>query len=859
MIWVTRQGAGLGPSTGRGPISQAPRSAILLAALAVAASGDVSGGAASATLDAMTVSGTGQVDDGNTGTAGITLGTLTAAASGYNDGASAAITFGAVTSTAVGDISGGAASVTFSALTASGSGTVGSADTWGNQELLAANLGPTIEYTTRMWVNLNTMGRACWCPTTDNSGFGYSNVTLKSNGYPDTGTTSVRVFMAEVVDYDAGDYLFECTGDLTSGGASISILGTGTWFVSPSYNGGTGKTTATLRVPTGQDGTATISLRFNSAPSNFAAVKLNAPGYALNTTQKIRSDYIAHMAPFKCLRFMDQLNTNGPDAAFSGGGNQDVNWTGSYAASEGHGLYHQNSLAASFEIATECDAKVVWTNIPAKASDAYITSYVQDGIARMPAGSQWWIEFGNELWNGNLGESTAYADIRTAAFAASGTRAGADFTSISRTSNVVTAVFDTAHGLTTGNSIYVRHKTGAFTEGTETVTVTNSTTLTWADNGADGSISHADDDTFVFLNPTHTLCAPLANYYEPEHPTANYVRIRYMLTRAREIYDAIVAESATADVKVMLGVWMASTFNYVPAVAWAVEEYGDVDWLWAMPPALYMEPATPNSITSTTQVFTQLDTNASDVTLPNAVRWNNLMCTWGLKALGYEFGPHTHTADADSDDYILLAHSDDRMRQRLKSWSQSWRNRGGEHLCFFHAGVGAAPTTPNSTWPVTYGDFSDDATSPKYAAFTELETESSLATEEAGVNHGTIRYIDVMPESGAFLSQVSNWLAIRPEKSVPDISIFVAANTAGSYTLAIDAARHTDAAVAYTASVNGTQVSSGNLPSVNVFTTAPTEAFSTTVSLNQGINVVTFHVPNASRADWVGLYRVRLT
>lgn len=730
-------------------------------------------------------------------------------------------------------------------------------DTWGSLELLSANTGPTLEYTTRMWVNLLNMGRACWCPTSDSSGFGYSSVSLKANGYPASGTTSTRVFMANVTDWDAGNYLFECVGDLSGGG--LQNVGVGSFTSGPTYNSGTSKTTATLNVPTGQDGTGTIALRFNNVPSNFGAVIFNAPGYALNTTQKIRTEFVTHMAPFKCMRFMDQLNTNGPDAAFAGGGNQDTNWTGSYAASAGHPLYHQNSLAASFEISEACGASIVWTNIPAKATDAYISSYVADGAARREVGTLWLIEFGNELWNGSLGESTAYADIRTAAFTAASVRAGADLTSITRTSNVITAVFDAAHGLTTGASIYVRHKTGAFTEGNEVVTVTDSTTLTWADNGSDGSITHADDDTFIFLNPTHTLCAPMESYYEPENPTANYVRIRYMLQRAKAIYDAIDAANETANIKVMLGVWMASTFNYVPAIAWAVEEYGDVDWLYAMPPAMYMEPATPNSITSTTQVFTQLDANATDVTLPNATRWNNLMCTWGMKALGYEFGPHTHTADADSDDYILAAHSDDRMRQRLKSWSQSWLNRGGEYLCFFHAGVAEAPTTPNATWPITYGDYTDDATSVKYAAFSELEGEAAVAAAEAGINSGTIRYIDVMPESGAFLGQVSNWLVIRPEKSVPDISIFVAANAPGTYTLAIDAARHTDAAVAYTASVNGAQVSSGNLPSVNVFTTEPTQAFSTSVTLNQGINVVTFHVANASRADWVGLYRVRVT
>lgn len=732
-------------------------------------------------------------------------------------------------------------------------------DTWGDLQLLGANVGPTIEYTTRMWVNLANMGRACWCPTTDSSGFGYTSVSLKANGYPASGTTSVRVFMAEVVDWDAGDYLFECTGDLTG---DIDALGAWTWQVALSYNAGTNKTTGTLRVPTGQDGTNTLSLRFNSVAADFADLKINAPGYALASTQKIRTEFIAHVSKFDTLRFMDQLNTNGQDGAFPGGGNQDENWTGSYAAAAGDGLQHQHSLAATFEIASECGTNIIWINTPAKATNAYFASYVADAAARRPASALVIAEVGNELWNNNLGESTAYQDIRTAAFTAAGVRAGADFTSISRTSNVVTAEFDTAHGLSTGATIYVRHKTGAFSEGSEVVTVTNATTLTWADSGSDGAISHTDDDTFVFLNPTHTLSRQLTNYHFPEYPTANYVRIRYMLQRARALYDAVVTAGETANIKVALSIWTASSFNYVPCIAWAVEEYGDMDWLYSMPTTMYFEPANPNAITSIADVFSQLDTNATDVIFPNMVRWNNLMHTWGMKCLGYEAGPHTHTADADSDDFVIAAHSDDGMRTRIKAWYQKWRNRGGEQCCFFHAGIAKAPTSPNSTWPITYGDYTDDATSVKNLAFEELLTESALAVAEAGVNSGTILYLDVLPNSTEFLAQAgggSGWFTMNPAKSVPDVTIGVAVDADGNYDLAIDAARHTDAAVAYEAFVDGVSVSSGNLPSVNVFTTAPTEAFTVEVALTAGYHLVTFHVPNASRADWVGLYRVRLT
>lgn len=741
---------------------------------------------------------------------------------------------------------------------------------YGATEMLGANTGPTIEYTTRMWTNFNDQGRACWCPSGDNSGFGYTSVSLKSDGYPATGTTSTRVFAAVVTNWDAGDYLFECEGNLAGGGASITIVGTGTWHVAPSFNAGTNKTTATLRVPTGQDGSATISLRFNVVPSDFGLVKLMAPGYALNTTQKVRTEFKTHVAPFALLRFMDQGNTNGQDAAFAGGGNQDVNWSGSYA--EGATvLKRPHSVAAAFEIGNECEAKFIWTNIPAKANNSYIDSYVADGAARRVGGSTWWIEFGNELWNGTLGESTAYNDIRTAAFTLASVRAGNDFASITRSGgNLVTAVFVEPHGQTIGTmSAYVKQEDDEFAAGTETITVVDADTVTWVDAGANGAIplGQSPDNTYIFFDPTHTLCRQLTDYHFPEYPTAGYVRIRYMLQRARRIWEAVDALDETANIKVMLGTWMASTFNYVPCLAWAAEEYGDLSWLFAMPPAVYMEPATPNNLTTVTAVFTQLDANAL-ITLGRALRWNNLMRTWGMQRIAYEWGPHTHDEGSGGTGgdqaarraNIVAAHSDDRMRERLKSWQHSWTNRGGQQMAFFHAGIAEQPTTPNATWPVTYGDYPDDATSAKYAAFTELFVESALSVEEAGVNNGVINYTDVLPNDTEFLGQGNgsgaSWFLIRDTDAVQDIKIGVSFATPGTKTVKINACTNGGGTVAYTAYLDGASISTGNLPAStgSVFSTPPQQAFSVTVNVAEaGDHELTFHVPNASRADWVGL------
>lgn len=731
--------------------------------------------------------------------------------------------------------------------------------TYGELKLLAANMGPNYDYYTRVWVNLNNSGRA-WCPSTNTAGYGYENVTLKSDGFPAAGTTSTRVFLADLQDEDADTYSFECSGNLATGAASISQAGGGT-LSARSYNGGTNKTTCTITITGASDNI--IALKFNNVPADFGAVKLHPSAYPLTSTVKFRSEALVHFANFDTLRFMDWLETNGSEGGWAEVGNQDTTWATSRAADYGSGWRHQHSLGACFDFFSEHGGQNIWTNIPAKAADSYFVSYVADGISRLVAGKKWLIEFGNELWNNALGESTAYQDIRTAAFTAANVRAGIDITSLSRSLGTTITAGVTAHGLITGATIYVRQKNNLFASGSKTITVVNANTISWLDSGTNGTISHADDDTFIFLNPTHTLCRPLVNYNQPENPTANYARIRYMLQRARALWTAVNNAGRTADVKVILGTWMASTFNYVPCLAWAVEEYGDLSWIYGVTPALYMEPANMNSgvggINNVDDVFTGLDANAV-ITLGRAARWNNLMLTWGIRPMGYESGPHTHGGDGTSTPFIVAAHSDDRMRVRLKSWMQSWRNRGGQELCFFHAGITKQPTTGNATWPITYGSIADDATSVKFVAYDELYVEDAAATQENGVNFGTVRYIDVLPEDGAFLQQTSTWLLISPTKAVPDVSITLAFDAPGTYDIALDACTNGGATVAGTASLDGDLIWSGSLPSGSVFSVAPGEAFSTPVTVPAaGAYTFTFHVANASRGDWVGLYRCRVT
>jgi hypothetical protein len=726
--------------------------------------------------------------------------------------------------------------------------------------LLSANLGPNYDFNTRVYVNLNVNGRA-WAP--DSDPYGSDNVALKSDGYPQAGTTSTRVFISDINDSEADTYLCECVGDMTSGGASISNMGGGT-LGARSFSAG--RTTWAVTIAGASD--EILALKFTSVPSDFGGVKVHPSAYPLDTTKVFRDEALEHFSLFHGLRGMDWLETNGNGS----GPNTDTDWATSRAANSDSVVGYPHSVKAVLDLAAEAASKFAWLNVPARATDDFFTGYAAE-VQTLRAGSTIVVsEIGNELWNNNLGNSTAYQDIRTAAFALADVRANTDgLQSVDRAAvtRVVTVVLDAPHSKSPGDTIiFSSGYSGGGYQGFDDpgfrtlISGSTGSTLKWTETDGDTSSHSATiegDNTYVILDPSHTLARTLTSYHVSGVVHPNDVRIRYMFSRAHAQFAEIEALDDTDQHKVVLGTWMDGADIYVGPTMWAAEEYGGLSWLYSLPPSMYVEVTNTGAIASVDDVFDQLDAYVVAI-MVKEIKWANFQRTWDLRPMNYESGFHTHVGGSGDPytTYIIQAHQDDRARQRVKTWWQLLLNRGVRESFFFHAGMAEAPTTGNATWPVTYGFYDEDAGSAKYAAFDELTDETAVAEQEAGVNFGDIQYVDVFP--GGFLGQVSTWFVIDPAEAVPDIKIIVAVDVAGDYTLAIDACTDGGGTVAYTASIDGVQVSAGNLPSGSVFDTEPGEAFSTTVTFDDpGEHTLTFHVANASRADWVGLANARLT
>lgn len=716
--------------------------------------------------------------------------------------------------------------------------------------MLGANMGFQRDYTkTKVFTNLLHQARA-FCPLTDGGGYGYSNVALKGNGYPVAGASCIVVFLSNLTADDAGQYLVSVRGDFT-GSASIQQAGGGT-LGARVYNASTGKTTCTLTC-TGA-GDSFLALRFNNCPPDMADLEVMCPEYAPGTAQLIRTEVLAHLAPFRWLRFMDWLETNGPEFP-EGDPNGDTDWATSRAANEGTPLGYKHSLKACFDLAGAAGA-APWTNIPVSATDAYITSYVARGLQLLPADKKWRIEFGNEVWNPQF---PAYATSAAAAFAAANVRAGsADIASCSKAGGTATLVLKGAdHGRTAGQQVYVQGINN-ITGGLVTLTAgTSGKTLTWDEAGTATGTLRSEWQSCVFLSPNHALCAQVSGgWWTPEYPTAYYVKLRYELTRVRAIWAAALAAGATSRIEVVQGAWLAQFFNNMPLLTWAYQQYGGLSWLHSLCPAFYADAENNNAMTTVDAVFAELEANWPNVA-QRAQHWANVLASWGLPMPAYEGGPHTHIKTSGTQAAVAAAHSDDRMRLFIKKMLQDWCDRGGKDFAYYYAGSNNTfGGTGNNTWALVLGDITTGPTQAKYQAMTQTGAAPFLPEAVAGLNSGAIRFVDALP--GGFIGWPQNQQFIVTASSrIPDVAVHIAAPVDGTYTVALDAGA-TAAGCLLTLLVDDVPVDSGNAPEVNVYGALPGEALSAAVTLAAGQHVVKVRLASTPRPGAVGLYRVRV-
>jgi len=151
------------------------------------------------------------------------------------------------------------------------------------------------------------------------------------------------------------------------------------------YTASTNTTTADVVVGTG---CTQLMLAFRNTNGGVRNVSLRMPGYTETAT--FNNQFRQALAPFKVVRLMDFLHTNG---------NPVRTWDQRTLPSSGS---QSSPKGAAYEygvrIANQLN-KDIWVNIPVRANDAYVRSLAKLLKHNLASGRVVYVEYSNELWN----------------------------------------------------------------------------------------------------------------------------------------------------------------------------------------------------------------------------------------------------------------------------------------------------------------------------------------------------------------------------------------------------------------------------------------------------------------------------
>ncbi len=717
----------------------------------------------------------------------------------------------------------------------------GDVDTIQSLGLMGANVVSPSDYDVTVYSpNLLVSCARAFCPWTDSGGYGYSNVPLKGNGWPQAGETFAVQFQthAKTAAF-TGVLKLSYTGQ-TPVANSYPV---GVSMDTPVYNAGTNKTTANITIADAPASDGFIVLSFIGTDADFADLELMMPGYNPGDTSILRAPVKASYERFGVLRFMDMLQTNN---------STDTGWSGSSAANtDNNRIYYRHSLANCMAIAHDCEA-TAWLNVPHGATDAYMTSYFAELATLMNGAERVYVEFTNEPWNFVF---TQYGDLIYAAAAAGGTVTSEGITSIVRASNVVTVVFDEAHGRTTGNSIYIGSFGGVGSSKLVTVTVTNATTLTYAEVGANvtGTIN-SGVNSWIHLTPTHALARPLTTYGHGDYPDCYEMGARYYFQRAKQMRTAAVAAGISSRVDICLGIQTSYPDSAFKAATWAVEEYGDLSaWAQHFAGTFYVGVEAADGAT-VNDVFSLLDADLI-ATGGYVTQCENLAAGHGLTLVGYEAGQHV-IKDASTAAVKASAQVDSRMRTLISDIHASWRQRTQEPACFFNVAVSETFSgTDNNMFPCYLATV--DETQAKPLGIADALAADATQVGVSGANTGTLDLDTVLPRSVGGNFTQNGMRVFDATWKMPEIAVRYFVPTAGTKTLTLKAG--SEAANDWvTVELDGVVVATqAALPVVTLSTTHPGNAVSQSVgALAAGWHTVVLQMRPTSRAANNGLYQL---
>lgn len=270
-------------------------------------------------------------------------------------------------------------------------------DTDGARQL-GANPPPLGDYArTLVYVDLVREARRFGSPATPWDG----KALLGDDGWPigDFGVF-LMTWMAGVQGL-GGTYtvLFEGRGKVTPVASPVRVK-------SETYDAASNTSTVLLDFP---EGANQMALAITQTGSGIKHLRVIRPGYDPHRPPLFTQPFLDHMRRFKTLRMMDWLRTNN-------------NPVSSWAERTDPKRHHTNAPnGAPWEhiiALARLTGQDLWINIPAMADDDYVLQLARLLKAELPPTTRLYVEYSNEVWNGQFKQHGQNWDMAKAEVAA---------------------------------------------------------------------------------------------------------------------------------------------------------------------------------------------------------------------------------------------------------------------------------------------------------------------------------------------------------------------------------------------------------------------------------------------------------
>ena len=257
---------------------------------------------------------------------------------------------------------------------------------------LGSNVSQVIDYS-REWPFVDAFKSARpWIPQAQGASWGQGPpLQLDANGWIlslQPGQYAETILLDNAIDdqadYPTGQYTLLYDGD---GAISFDLQSASIVSQTPGR--------IVVNVPSGQNGVYLIVSAVNSA-NPIRNIRFIMPGFeSTYQTQPFHPTFLQRLQNYQVLRFMEWSLINGSTIK---------NWPDRPTPSDYTYSWRGVPLEVAIQLANALNVKP-WFNIPAQATDNYVTQFAAMVNSQLNASLKFYVEYSNETWNGGFSQN----------------------------------------------------------------------------------------------------------------------------------------------------------------------------------------------------------------------------------------------------------------------------------------------------------------------------------------------------------------------------------------------------------------------------------------------------------------------